>query len=358
MIKIDKKIKFKEKKIFIITGKKSYNSFDVNKFFKFCNCEVIFYFKKNSIPEINELKKIIKKKNKARPDIIIGVGGGSVLDLSKMTASLQDEKIQLSSTKKIKFSKKSKLILIPTNAGSGAEATNFAVLYDGKKKYSLISNKMIPDQVFFYRNTLVNYNKKKKLSSALDILCQSIESMFSVKSNKKSLKYSLSALKILKNNMFKYMNNNKAAFKNMFEASNFAGKAINISKTNVPHALSYYFTLKFKVDHGYAVFLNFFGFLNFLYNNINKSLFLKSRFAVLFNVFDISKRQKEPYNLLFKKITDMIGAKISYASFFIDRNKELKNIVAEVNLERLKNSPIKLKKKDIQKIILFNELNF
>jgi len=78
----------------------------------------------------------------------------------------------------------------------------------------------------------------------------------------------------------------------------------------------------------------------------------------LFNVFDISKRQKEPHNLLFKKITDMIGAKISYASFFIDRNKELKNIVAEVNLQRLKNSPIKLQKKDIQKIILFNKLSF
>jgi hypothetical protein len=54
----------------------------------------------------------------------------------------------------------------------------------------------------------------------------------------------------------------------------------------------------------------------------------------------------------------MIGAKISYASFFIDRNKELKNIVAEVNLQRLKNSPIKLQKKDIQKIILFNKLSF
>ena len=45
----------------------------------------------------------------------------------------------------------------------------------------------------------------------------------------------------------------------MFLAANYAGKAINITKTNVPHALSYYLTSKFKIGHGYAVFLNLYG---------------------------------------------------------------------------------------------------
>ena len=54
-------------------------------------------------------------------------------------------------------------------------------------------------------------------------------------------------------------------------ASNFAGKAINISKTTAPHATSYPFTSIYNISHGHAVGLFFERFFKFNFDNRNKS---------------------------------------------------------------------------------------
>ena len=73
-------------------------------------------------------------------------------------------------------------------------------------------------------------------------------------------------------------------------ASNLAGKAINISKTTAPHAVSYPFTSLFNVSHGHAVGLFFEKFFSFNYENKDKSetsFDLKKRFDLIFNLFDV-----------------------------------------------------------------------
>ena len=297
---VNKKIKISNKKILIITGYKSFPASGIKKYLNFYECKIKFLYKKNKVPQLTELKTIIKKKNKFKPDIIIGIGGGSVLDISKMVNAFKNDQISLNS-KKSQFEKNSYLILVPTTAGSGSEATNFAVIFKGKRKFSIISDHMRADSVLFYTDSLKNFNKYNKLSSALDILCQSVESIFSNNSNIKSLIFAKKSLLILNKNLNKYLQGNSSAFKNMFQASNYAGKAINISKTNVPHALSYYLTSKFKVDHGYAVFLNLFGFLNFLYRYKDKNDFIHRRFKFLFSIFSIKNNSSVSLLLLLKK---------------------------------------------------------
>lgn len=352
---VNKKIRIENKKILIIAGYKSYSASGVSKYFNFHNCKIEYFFKKKKLPELSELKNIIKKRIKLNPDVILGIGGGSVLDISKMTAAFENEKIKLNSNK-LKFKKNSYLILIPTIPGSGSEATTFAVLYKSKKKFSIASKYMKADKVFFYTEALKSLNKSKKLPSALDILCQSIESIFSIKSNKKSLNYSKKSLTLFNKNIYKYLKGDSSTFKDMLLASNYAGKAINITKTNVPHALSYDLTTRFNVDHGHAVFLNFFGFLNFLYQNGMKKIFIKKRFYLLFKIFKIDKKNKTPLFLLNKKISKIIRHDASYQTFGIDRNKEINKIIKNINTERLKNCPIKIRKSDIRKIIFFDSL--
>lgn len=350
---VNKKIKINNKKILIITGHNSFFSSGIHKYLDFYKCKTEFYFKKNQTPQLSELKKIIKKKNKFKPDIILGIGGGSVLDISKMTAAFKNCNISFNS-KKSQFHKKLNLILVPTTAGSGSEATNFAVLYKGKNKFSIISNHLKPDRIFFYPDSLKNYNKSNKMSSVLDALCQSIESIFSINSNTKSLAFAKKSLNILNKNLKEYLKGNSSTFKNMFLASNFAGKAINITKTNVPHALSYYLTSKFKIDHGYAVFLNFFGFLNFIYNSKEKRKFFDRRFKILFKVFKVRKNHNNPLEIFFNKILELIAVNINYNKFSINRDAEVNKMIKNINLERLRNCPIKLSKKSIKKIIFFN----
>ena len=75
---------------------------------------------------------------------------------------------------------------------------------------------------------------------------------------------------------------------NMLFAANYSGKAINISKTTVPHVISYPFTAMFGIDHGHAVSLFFEKFLKFNY--------IKSSDSSC--DFDLTKR----YNLIFKNL--------------------------------------------------------
>jgi alcohol dehydrogenase class IV len=357
-MKIIKKLNFSKKKILIITGKNSFTASKLGKDLKVSNCEIYYFYKKNKVPEVRELKKIINKKQQISPDIIIGVGGGSVLDLSKMTAALNETSIEPLNLKKIKFKKNVKLILIPTTAGSGSEATNFAVLYKNKKKYSLVSNQMFANKIYFKPNVLANLRKKEKLASALDILCQATESIFSKKSNRSSLLYASKALKIYKNFISNYLLGKSKTYKSMLIAANYSGKAINITKTNVPHALSYYLTSTYKIEHGYAVYLNFFGFINFLYQKKNNNIFLKKRFSFLFRQFKVSKKEKYPLNILFLKLISLINTTISYKKFLINKNQEVKKIINSVNLVRLKNCPIVINSNDLREIVLFDITKF
>ena len=351
---IDKVINISNKKIFIISGKKSFDKSGIKKNFKFSNCQVYYYFKKRKNPELNELKKILEKKFFFNPDFIIGIGGGSVLDLAKLAGTIKSQKINKNKISKIKFLKRCKLILVPTTAGSGSEATNFAVLYLGNKKFSITSNQMIPNQVFYFSNSLNQLKKINKISSALDILCQAIESMFSIKSNRTSLNYSRKALKLLQENIKLYFKKKSSKInKHMFLGANFAGRAIKITKTNIPHALSYFLSSFYKIEHGLAVFINLYGFLFFLYSKRHDSKFLKNRFTKLFLYFNIKNHSKNSLQILINKINKMIGISLDYEKLNINRIKNIKKIINGVNLERLQNCPVNINKKDIERIILY-----
>ena len=96
--------------------------------------------------------------------------------------------------------------------------------------------------------------------------------MFSLKSNNLSLKYSSKALKLLLKNFESFIKKKQLTNSyNMAIGANFSGKAINISKTALPHALSYPFSIIYGVPHGHAVSLTFNEFLKFNYFNIEKN---------------------------------------------------------------------------------------
>ena len=85
MINYKNKI-IKNKKIFFITGKNSFYKSSAKSYFNNIVKDNIcfFYFKEEYIPQFSELKKILKNINRFNPDFIFGIGGGCVLDYSKL----------------------------------------------------------------------------------------------------------------------------------------------------------------------------------------------------------------------------------------------------------------------------------
>lgn len=347
----------KIKNILIITGKKSFNfsgfkKLSIYKNFKFC---IKVFYKKNEIPEINELNFLIKKINIINPDLIIALGGGCAIDYAKLANGLhniKNLKIKIKSgTLKI-HSKKTKILAIPTTAGSGAEVTKFSVIYIDKIKHSVEHNLLKPDFYSLIPKLVINSKKIVRSSSGFDAIAQATESIFSKSANIKSLKYSSKSLRYSIKSFIEFVNNPKINnATQMLLAANFSGKAINIAKTNAPHALSYLFTSKFKIPHGIAVSIFFIEIINFYYLNAHKKndVNLIKKFNLFFKL--IKKSNIKGFNILFNQFFSESGIKRSLDKSLI-KFKYKNNFNFYYNSNRLKNSPIKLLKADIIRLYL------
>ena len=226
--------------------------------------------------------------------MVLGVGGGSVIDYAKIANVIKYDDCNSDNIIKsnLNLSKKTKLAVIPTTAGSGAEVTSNAVIYINKIKYSVESEKLIPDNFFLISEYVKGLKKSIKSSAGFDAISQSIESLISLKSTKESIVFAKKSLNFSLNNYLNFYKNptnlNTSA---MCIAANLSGKAINISKTIAPHAVSYPFSAYYNLSHGHAVSLNLEKFLLFNFFNQDKSLAsfdLKLRYKILFQLFEVN----------------------------------------------------------------------
>jgi alcohol dehydrogenase class IV len=179
-------------------------------------------------------------------DTIIAIGGGTILDLAKIL--------------KLKFIQQKpeiELILVPSTAGTGAEATRFAVMYDDLgNKLSIENEGIIPNIIIHAPEILLKVDKKFRAVSGFDAFSQSLESLWSCRSTDESKRYAKKSLKLLMENFEDYvLSPNATNAQKMQLAAYYSGKAINISYTTLAHALSYNLTYRFKIHHGLAVFL-------------------------------------------------------------------------------------------------------
>ena len=346
-------------KIFILTGRKSFKGSGADKILKrILNKKIVkFYFKTSSYPEFNELKKINISLRKFAPDLLIAVGGGSVLDYAKIANSIDFKDNLRKNITNLNYSfkrKVAKLVAIPTTAGSGSEVTANAVIYINKIKYSVEGRLVKPDYFFLMPNLVINNPKKLKAASGFDAIAQAVESMLSRKSNETSLSYAKKSLKISIKNYIDYIKNptynNSSA---MCLAANLSGQAINISKTTAPHAVSYPFTSLYKLSHGHAVSLTLEKFLKFNFMNIQHSsckFNLANRYKSIFKLFNV-KNIIELENFI-KVIKNKAGLESDFNILKINLNNNIDKILDGVNLNRLNNNPVTLNKKDIKNILI------
>tara|TARA_A100001011_G_C14216613_1_gene802337 strand:- start:62 stop:1165 length:1104 start_codon:yes stop_codon:yes gene_type:complete len=346
------------KKVFILCGKNSFNSSSAKKYFDYFleKKETKLFYKLSNFPILEELIKIVNDIRAFKPDLIIAVGGGSVIDYAKIAnvIDIRDNLKYLIINQSYPFKYKyTKLAVIPTTAGSGAETTSNAVIYVDGIKHSFESELLIPDNFFLIPEFLISAPNRIKASAGFDAIAQALESLVSKKSTIQSVEYATKSLKISINSFVSFLND--ANLRNAAEmsiASNFAGKAINISKTTAPHAVSYPFTSLFNIGHGHAVGLFFESFFKFNFDNLDKSetsFNLKKRFELIFSLFDVDNIKD--FNLKISLIKNKANLECDLKNLNIDVNKNSEKIIKGINLLRLGNNPIKIKGKDIFKII-------
>ena len=329
-----------KKNIFYVTGRHSFDKCGVKKYITkniSCGEPITRFYNFSPNPNLSDVAKGISQFKNGKYDCIVAAGGGSVIDMGKLIAYFLEHSIDKFPSSETSHSKElCPVIAIPTTAGSGSEATHFAVVYHQKKKYSIAHAGLKPALAILNPKFSFRCSLSQKIPSALDAFCQSIESYWSKGANSISKKHAFKALSLLTNNLESGIaGNDYEAFEKVFLASNYAGKAIDISKTTACHALSYHLTSKYSIPHGKAVAMLMPYVFDYHARHLRDSLAIKDIINIL--GFDRKCLHRD-----FKNFYHRIGFHDNLETLGISLDAIGDELSENVNQERLQNNPIKI----------------
>jgi len=221
--------------------------------------EVDIFDKVESEPTLAIADEVVRA-SKNNYDMVVGIGGGSVLDMAKVAsaaaANPEQEASAFLGANKIKNPSVPK-ILIPTTAGTGSEATPFAlVIVEGKKK-AIASSYNLADVVFIDATFTATMPPRVTAFTGMDALSHAIEAFLSLGANSLTDSFALEAMRKISNNLeeaFSHGDNLNARME-MSLAAMLAGIAFGNAGVIAGHAIAHAFGARYKVPHGVSAAL-------------------------------------------------------------------------------------------------------
>ena len=352
----------KPRNIFLVAGKNSYRTSGAERILgDLLKYNTVTLFNEVSgDPVISDIIKGMDIFIESDCDTVIAAGGGSVIDTAKsiniLSSQDADPRSVITGEKKI-VNKGKPLIAIPTTSGAGSEATHFAVVYMEKEKYSLAHDFILPEYAIIDPRFTFQLPSDITATSGIDAFSQAVESFWNINANEESRKYSEEAIKLILENINSAVNEpTEFSRENMSKAAHLAGKAINITKTTAPHAVSYAMTSFYGIPHGQAVCITLSEFLEYNFNvtesDLMPGLNINEVRAIHENLLRILKcRDVNDGKNLINELIKSIGLKTKLSELNISSHADLKIISESVNLERLKNNPRSVSKEDLVRIL-------
>ncbi len=233
---------------------------------KLDKCKRIYTVFNEVLPDPRE-EGVLKAREKCidySPDLIIALGGGSVIDTAKAVWCLYEfpeytlDDIQVNNNELYEMGKKSKLIAIPTTSGTGAETTNVAVIsryeYNVWRKLFCMHKSLVPTYAIVDPIFPKKMPPKLTIYTAFDALAHSVEGLVTLWRNEFSNALCLKAIELI----FKYLpltyNNgeNEEARDYMHQAASISGLAFGNAQVILAHTLGHSFGSIFHISHGEA----------------------------------------------------------------------------------------------------------
>lgn len=311
-------------------------------------------------PTVDKGNEIVEEVRSAEPDLIIGLGGGSTLDLVKAASliALQEGTIEnyLNLTGDRKLSKnKIPNILMPTTSGTSAEITDIAVFSTGDSKDAvtdplMLATYAIIDPVYTY-----SLPPKVAAASSVDAFTHAIEAFTSVNATPITDHLAMGAMEKIYNNVREgvWDAKNYEAKDELSTASIMAGLSFYNAGVAGVHSLAYPLGGNFKIPHGESNAV----LLPYVYNVIQKSCSNKlSRLAPIFKIDVSDKTSMEVSALIVEKLFGLIedvGLPRNLRYYDIgekDIDLLTKNAMKQTRL--LVRSPLELKEEVIRRIYM------
>ncbi|KAA0006733.1 MAG: iron-containing alcohol dehydrogenase [Thermoplasmata archaeon] len=190
-------------------------------------------------PEEKEIGKYVEVLEKQKPDVIVAIGGGSVIDTAKAA---------------LYHYKKAKLVAIPSTSGSGSEVTMASVISKNGLKYSIFAKHIAPSLAILDPRLPEKMPSSLAAITGMDALTHAIESYVSRISSPFSKAYSIKAIKDIFEYLPESVNRGGEAREKIHYAACMSGIAISNARVGICHVMAHKLGI-FNIPHGLAVAL-------------------------------------------------------------------------------------------------------
>ncbi len=284
------------------------------------------------------------------PDLVIALGGGSVIDTAKVVWCLYEfpdivlDDIYPFNAELYKLGNKSKLVAIPTTSGTGSEITNVSVIsrfLDGIwKKHFFLHKTIVPSFAIVDPIFPLGMPPKLTLDTAFDALTHSLEGITTLWKNEFSYAMGLKAIELI----FKYLpivakdGKNMEARDYLHQAATIAGLSFGNSNAQLAHTLGHSWGSVFHVPHGRAVGIFLPYVLQYCLNNpdeADNTEELLGKVAKQLGWANWDEDNKKAANSVIKKVKELkkeVGFSLNLKELGTSKEDYDKNIKVLVNL--------------------------
>lgn len=316
------------------------------------SCKVTRFTDFRTNPRLEDVQRGVAACRRFQPDLVIAFGGGTAIDLAKLIGAISAQADTNPGVAEDVIAGRAKLdgggvplVAIPTTAGTGSEATQFAVAYIGDVKYSVAHPDLLPDHAIIDPTLTSSLPPAITAATGLDAFCQAIESVWAVGATDQSVQYATEAIELAAQHLVDaFARPDPVSRHGMSRASHLAGKAINISKTTASHALSYAFTSRHQIPHGMAVALTLSRVLAYNADVTDQDCLdqrgaeaVRGRIQIV--VRSLGQTSVPAACRCIDRIIHAVGCPTSPSAAGVCDRRELGQIVDSVNAQRMSNNP-------------------
>ncbi|MDR3413968.1 MAG: iron-containing alcohol dehydrogenase [Formivibrio sp.] len=207
-------------------------------------------------PEVEQVNSIFAAAKMHECELVIGIGGGSAMDVAKIVAVLLNNDTSLRELlNNAPISRRGvPTMMIPTTAGTGSETTPNSIILvsEDEMKVGIVSPKLMPDCVILDPKMTIGLPPAITASTGMDALCHAIECYTSKKGNPFSDMLALEAIKLISRSIRRAFTTGTdiEARHDMLLGAMYGGMCIATSSTTGVHALSYPLGGKYHIAHG------------------------------------------------------------------------------------------------------------
>ncbi|MGY0195263.1 iron-containing alcohol dehydrogenase [Leptothrix sp. BB-4] len=209
-------------------------------------------------PDVQDVERTLAASREAGPcDAVVGIGGGSVIDVAKIAAVVLAHDVSLRDllAKRVAVPGRGlPTVMVPTTSGTGAEATPNAIVLvaEDALKVGIVDPHLVPDAVILDARLTLGLPPDVTASTGMDALTHAIECVCSRKGNVFSELYGLEAIRLIGRSIRRAVadGRDEQARADMLLGAYYGGVCIATSSTTAVHALAYPLGGTYRMAHG------------------------------------------------------------------------------------------------------------